>query len=476
VESGIDGPLFIGKDTHAASAPAERSALEVLAANGVEVRLQEKDGFTPTPAVSRAIVRHNRGRTRGLADGIVVTPSHNPPRDGGFKYHPPEGGPADTETTRAIERRANALIEARLEGVKRIPFEKARAAPTVRGIDFAVDYVRELSLILDLEAVRAAGVKIGVDPLGGAAVAYYPRIAETFGLDLTVTNPAVDPRFGFMAVDHDGKIRMDCSSRYAMASLVALKDRFDVAFGNDPDADRHGIVVPERGVLGPNDYLAVCIDYLFRSRSRWTEGTGVGKTVVSSALIDRVARELGRPLVELPVGFKYLAPGLLSGSLGFAGEESAGASFLCFDGSPWTTDKDGILLGLLAAEITAKSGINPGRYYDELCARLGTPHSTRSDAPATPAEKEAFKQLSPASVTARELGGDAIVECLTHAPGNGEPIGGLVVRTEQAWFAARPSGTESIYKVYAESFRSEEHLALVLAEAKAIVARTLAAG
>jgi phosphoglucomutase len=471
---GIDGPLFVGKDTHAASAPAERTALEVLAANGVEVRIAEADGVTPTPAVSLAIVRYNRGRKSGLADGIVVTPSHNPPEDGGFKYNPPEGGPADTASTKAIEARANELLGAGLTDVKRIPWERARSAPTTRTIDYVADYVAELGNILDLKAVRDAGLRIGVDPLGGAGIGYYGRIAEAFGLDLTVTNPSVDPRFGFMTLDHDGRIRMDCSSPYAMAGLVGLKDRFDVAFGNDADADRHGIVVPGRGILSPNEYLAVAIDYLVRSRSAWSPRTGIGKTVVSSALIDRVAKDLERPLLEVPVGFKFLAPGLASGAIGFAGEESAGASFLRFDGSPWTTDKDGILLGLLAAEITAKTGKNPGKYYEELCARLGTPAGRRIDAPATPAEKAALSKLSPASVTATELGGDPITERLTHAPGNGEPIGGLVVKTREAWFAARPSGTESIYKVYAESFRGPEHLDAIIAEAQAIVSRALA--
>jgi phosphoglucomutase len=472
-ERGIDGPLYVGKDTHAASAPAERSALEVLAANGVEVRVQEGDGVTPTPAISLAIVRYNRGRTSGFADGIVVTPSHNPPDDGGFKYNPPEGGPADSASTRAIEARANELLEGGLAGVKRLPWERARNAATTRSVDYVADYVAHLGDILDLSAVRGAGVRIGVDPLGGAGIGYYGRIAEAFGLDLTVTNPQVDPRFGFMTLDHDGKIRMDCSSPYAMAGLVGLKDRFDVAFGNDADADRHGIVVPGRGILSPNEYLVVAIDYLFRSRSGWSSKTGIGKTVVSSALIDRVAKDLGRPLVEVPVGFKFLAPGLASGAFGFAGEESAGASFLCFDGSAWTTDKDGILLGLLAAEITAKSGKNPGKYYEELCSKLGTPAGRRIDAPATPAEKVALSKLSAESVTATELGGDPITARLTRAPGNGEAIGGLVVKTAEAWFAARPSGTESIYKVYAESFRGPEHLDAVIAEAQAIVKKAL---
>jgi len=474
--NGIDGPLFLGKDTHAASGAAERTALEVLAANEVEVRYQEGNGYAPTPAISFAIVEYNRGRTSSLADGIVITPSHNPPADGGFKYNPPEGGPADTESTRAIETRANELLLGRCVDVKRVPWERAARAATVKTIDFAAEYVRSLATIVDLDAVRAAGVRIGVDPLGGAAVHYYARIAEAYGLDLTVTNGLVDPRFAFMTVDHDGKIRMDCSSPYAMAGLVALKDRFDIAFGNDPDADRHGIVVPGRGVMSPNEYLTVAIDYLFRSRSGWPQTAAVGKTVVSSALIDRVAKELGRPLVEVPVGFKWLAPGLAASSLGFAGEESAGASFLRRDGSAWTTDKDGIVLGLLAAEITAKSGVNPGLYYDRVTARLGLPHATRSDAPATPVEKAALAKLSPAAITARELAGDPIVTCTTRAPANDASIGGLLVKSEQAWFAARPSGTENIYKVYAESFRSEEHLALVLAEAKAIVGRALAGG
>jgi phosphoglucomutase len=468
-ERGIDGPLFVGKDTHAASAPAERSALEVLAANGVEVRVQADDGVTPTPAVSLAIVRHNRGRTSGLADGIVITPSHNPPEDGGFKYNPPEGGPADTASTRGIEARANELLEGGLAGVKRFPWERAKNVATTKAVDYVADYVAHLGDILDLSAVRGAGVRIGVDPLGGAGIAYYGRIAEASGLDLTVTNPTVDSRFAFMTLDHDGKIRMDCSSPYAMAGLVGLKDRFDVAFGNDADADRHGIVVPGRGILSPNEYLAVAIDYLFRSRSGWSKGTGIGKTVVSSALIDRVVKDLGRPLVEVPVGFKFLAPGLASGAFGFAGEESAGASFLCFDGSAWTTDKDGILLALLASEILAVTGKSPSQLYAELAAEFGEPAYARVDASATKEQKARLGRLSGSDITADTLAGETITARLSEAPGNGAAIGGVKVVTENAWFAARPSGTEDVYKIYAESFRGPEHLAEVQSEAKVIV-------
>jgi phosphoglucomutase len=473
---GIRGPLFLGQDTHALSAPAQRSALEVLAANGVSTRLQADDGYTPTPVISRAILVHNASHPEALADGIVITPSHNPPADGGIKYNPPNGGPADTDVTGWIEQRANALLADGNRGVKRLPYAQALAAPPIVQTDLMTPYIEDLDSVIDMAAIRRAGLKIGVDPLGGAAVAYWQPIAAHYGLDIEVVNPAVDPAFGFMTLDHDGKIRMDCSSPYAMAGLVGLKDRFDVAFGNDADADRHGIVVPGRGILSPNEYLAVAIDYLFRSRSGWPATTGIGKTVVSSALIDRVARDLGRPLVEVPVGFKFLAPGLASSAFGFAGEESAGASFLCFDGSAWTTDKDGILLGLLAAEITAKTAKNPGRYFEELCERLGTPTGRRIDAKATSEERAALSRLSAESVSATELGGDPITERLTRAPGNGEAIGGLVVKTEQAWFAARPSGTESIYKVYAETFRGAEHLDLVIAEAQAIVKGALAAG
>ena len=472
---GTTGPLYLAKDTHALSAPAERTALEVLAANGVNVLLQQGDGYTPTPALSLAIIEHNRGRTTGLADGIVVTPSHNPPEDGGFKYNPPHGGPADTDATQWIETRANELLANGASGVRRVPFEQAQRASTTGSVDFVAIYLRELPKILDLAAVRAAGTKLGVDPLGGASVGYYPRIAETFGLDLEVVNPNVDPRFAFMPLDHDGRIRMDCSSPYAMAGLVKLADRFAVAFANDTDADRHGIVVPGTGVMNPNHYLSVAIDYLFRTRTGWPADAAVGKTVVSSALIERVARSLGRPVVEVPVGFKWFVPGLMSGALGFGGEESAGASFLRFDGSVWTTDKDGILLALLAAEITAKTGKDPGKYYEELAQKLGRPYTTRIDAPATPEQKAALKKLNPAAVTAKELAGEPIRERLTQAPGNHAAIGGLVVKTDNGWFAARPSGTENIYKIYAESFVSEAHLGALVQEAQAMVGRALGA-
>jgi len=470
---GTTGPLFLGKDTHAVSAPAEQSALEVLAGNGVETCIAEGDGFTPTPAVSLAILDFNRGKSSGLADGIVITPSHNPPEDGGIKYNPPNGGPADTDATQWIEARANALILGGLSEVKRKPYEQARRASTTRGFDYVALYLRELPSILDLEAVRGSGLTLGVDPLGGASVGYYPRIAEHFGLPLTVVNPKVDPRFAFMRLDHDGKIRMDCSSPYAMAGLVELADRYSVAFANDADADRHGIVVPGVGVMNPNHYLAVAVDYLYRTRTAWSKTAAVGKTVVSSALIERVAGGLGRSVLEVPVGFKWFVPGLFDGSLGFGGEESAGATFLRFDGRPWTTDKDGILLALLSAELTAKSGKDPGKYYEELVARYGRPYTTRVDAPATPEQKSALKKLSPSAVTATDLAGEPILQKLTQAPGNGAAIGGLVVKTKSGWFAARPSGTENIYKVYAESFIGDAHLQALVAEAQTVVSRAL---
>ncbi|HEX5099127.1 MAG TPA: phosphoglucomutase (alpha-D-glucose-1,6-bisphosphate-dependent) [Polyangiaceae bacterium] len=472
-QQGTTGPLFLGKDTHAVSAPAEQTALEVLAANGVETHIAEGEGFTPTPAISLAILEYNRGKTSGLADGIVITPSHNPPEDGGIKYNPPEGGPADTDATQWIEKRANELLGGGCADVKRMPYKQALAAGTTIPYDFVGLYIEELPSILDLEAIRKSGLAIGVDPLGGASVEYYPRIAERFGLPLTIVNPKVDPRFAFMRLDHDGKIRMDCSSPYAMAGLVELADKYAVAFANDADADRHGIVVPGAGVMNPNHYLAVAIDYLFRTRTGWSKSAAVGKTVVSSALIARVAAGLGRSVLEVPVGFKWLMPGLFDGSLGFGGEESAGASFLRFDGRPWTTDKDGILLALLAAEITAKTGKDPGRYYNELAERYGRPYTTRVDAPATPAQKSALKKLSPEAVTATELAGEPITQKLTQAPGNGAAIGGLVVKTKNGWFAARPSGTENIYKVYAESFVSEAHLKTLVSEAQAVVGRAL---
>lgn len=471
--NGIDGPVYLGKDTHALSAAAERTALEVLAANGVTVCAQAGGGFTPTPAVSRAILTHNRGRASGLADGIVITPSHNPPADGGFKYNPPQGGPADTDITNWIQDRANELMSAGNSGVPRVAFEKAARAETTQAFDFVSDYVNDLGTVVDLEAVRAAGVKIGVDPLGGASVAYWRPIAERFGLDITVVNDRVDPRFGFMTVDHDGKIRMDCSSPYAMAGLVELKDRFDIAWGNDPDADRHGIVTRSSGLMNPNHYLAVAVDYLLRNRGEWQPTAKVGKTAVSSSIIDRVVASLDRTLWEVPVGFKWFAPGLFDGTCCFGGEESAGASFLRRDGSVWSTDKDGLILGLLAAEITARTGKDPGEHYRAITARFGEAWYARIDAPATPAQKAAFKKLTPGSVAAATLAGDAITAKLTNAPGNGAPIGGLKVATDHGWFAARPSGTENIYKVYAESLRSQSHLEQVIAEAQRIVSESL---
>jgi len=472
-ERGITGPLYLGKDTHAVSRPAERTALEVLAANGVAVVMQAGDGYTPTPAISRAILAHNSGRSSGLADGIVITPSHNPPADGGFKYNPPDGGPADTDVTSRIQDRANALLAAGNAGVRRIALERARSASTTQETDLVEPYVAALAGAIDLPAIRAAGIRIGVDPLGGASLGYWPRITERYGLDLTVVNPALDPTFGFMTVDHDGKIRMDCSSPWAMAGLVGLKDRYQVAWGNDPDADRHGIVTPSAGLLNPNHYLAVAITYLLQHRPRWPVSAAVGKTLVSSALIDRVVAELGRRLLEVPVGFKWFAPGLYDGSCCFGGEESAGASFLGLGGGVWTTDKDGILLGLLAAEITAVTGKDPGRHYAELTGRLGAPVYTRIDTPCSSAEKAGFQRLTPQSVTATALAGDPITAKLTRAPGNDAPIGGLKVTTAQGWFAARPSGTENVYKVYAESFVSADHLSAIVAEAQKLVANAL---
>jgi phosphoglucomutase len=471
--AGVKGPLFMGSDTHALSAPAERTAVEVLAANGVELVLSENGAPVPTPVISHAILTHNRGRTEGLADGIVITPSHNPPEDGGIKYNPPDGGPADTAVTAAIEARANELLAARNAGVRRVPYERARAASNVRARDYVRPYVADLGSALDLEAARGAPIRIGVDPLGGANAHYWGAIADTYGLDLTVVNPVIDPTFGFMPLDHDGKIRMDCSSPYAMANLVAMKDRFDLAFGNDADSDRHGIVTPSSGLMNPNHYLAVAIDHLFRSRPGWSAAAGIGKTLVSSALIDRVAARLGRRLVEVPVGFKWFVPGLLDGSIGFGGEESAGASFLRRDGTTWTTDKDGIVMDLLAVEIRARTGRDPGERYRALVADLGAPVYARVDAPATPAEKVILKKLSPEAVRATQLAGEPIVARLTRAPGNGAEIGGLKVTAENGWFAARPSGTEDVYKIYAESFRDEAHLERILEEAKAIVAAAL---
>jgi phosphoglucomutase len=478
-KAGITGPLFLGIDTHAASAPAQETALEVLAANGVETLLAPDDetgvpGFTPTPSLSRAILRHNRGKGPGdrLADGIVITPSHNPPRDGGFKYNPPNGGPADTDVTDVVQARANELLRAGVASIKRVGYAAARRAPTTHEYDFLGAYVDELPRVLDVEAVKRAGLKLGVDPMGGASVRYWSRIGERFGLDLTVVNTKVDPRFAFMTLDHDGKIRMDCSSPYAMANLLALKDRYAVAFGNDADSDRHGIVTPA-GLMNPNHYLAVAIRYLYTNRPGWPAQAAVGKTLVSSNLVDRVVASIGRALREVPVGFKWFVPGLLDGTIGFGGEESAGASFLQMDGSVWTTDKDGILLDLLAAEITAKTGKDPGQHYEELRGAFGTPYYTRVDAPATPAEKAALKKLDPAAVKADSMAGEPIVAKLTKAPGNGAAIGGLKVATKNGWFAARPSGTENVYKIYAESMTSAAHLQAILEEARQIVARAL---
>ena len=471
--AGVTGPLFLGRDTHALSEPAERTALEVLAANGVEVVVSQGGAPVPTPVISHAILGHNRGRPDGLADGIVITPSHNPPEDGGIKYNPPDGGPADTAVTASIEARANELLASGNAGVKRIAYEAARRASNVHARDYVRPYVDDLRSAVDLDAARGASLRIGVDPLGGANAHYWEPIATAYGLDLTVVNPVVDPTFGFMPLDHDGKIRMDCSSPYAMANLVAMKDRFDLAFGNDADSDRHGIVTPGAGLMNPNHYLAVAIDYLFRNRSGWSSAAGVGKTLVSSALIDRVAARLGRRLVEVPVGFKWFVPGLLDGSIGFGGEESAGASFLRRDGTIWTTDKDGIVMDLLAVEIRARTGKDPGELYRALVADLGAPVYARVDAPATPAEKAILKKLAPEAVKATTLAGEPIVARLTRAPGNGAEIGGLKVVADNGWFAARPSGTEDVYKIYAESFRDEAHLARILDEARAIVAAAL---
>jgi phosphoglucomutase len=470
---GIDGPLFVGMDTHALSEPAFVSALEVLAGNGVEVRIQTGRRYTPTPAVSHAILAWNRGRETGLADGIVITPSHNPPDDGGFKYNPPDGGPAGTDVTRAVETRANAILEEDLRGVKRVGFAAALRAGTTREHDYVAAYVADLASVVDMEAIAGARLRIGADPLGGASVDYWGPIAERYRLDLEVVNPTVDPTFGFMPLDKDGKIRMDCSSPYAMANLIHMKDRFDVAFGNDADSDRHGIVTPAAGLLNPNHYLAVAIAYLFRHRPGWRPDAAVGKTLVSSSMIDRVAKDLGRRLAEVPVGFKWFVAGLVDGSYGFGGEESAGASFLRRDGAVWTTDKDGILLDLLACEIRAVTGKDPGELYRELAGRFGEPVYERIDAPATREQKAALGRLSPASVTASTLAGEPIVARLTRAPGNDAPIGGLKVVTGNGWFAARPSGTEDVYKLYAESFRGPDHLKQIQAEAQAIVAAAL---
>jgi phosphoglucomutase len=472
-DKGIDGPLFMGKDTHAASGPAQCTALEVLAANGVETFIQKDGGFTPTPVISHAILVYNRDRKDHLADGIVITPSHNPPEDGGFKYNPPNGGPADTDITNGVQDRANALLRAGNRDVKRLPYESALKASTTHPDDFVLPYVKDLANVIDMDAIRTAGLKLGVDPLGGAAVHYWEPIKDIYGLNITVVNPVVDPRFAFMTVDHDGKIRMDCSSPYAMAKLVGLKDQYRVAFGNDPDSDRHGIVTPSAGLMNPNHYLAVAIRYLLTHRPQWPKNAAVGKTLVSSSMIDRVVADLGRKLSEVPVGFKWFADGLYTGSYCFGGEESAGASFLRRDGSVWTTDKDGPIMDLLAAEITARTGKDPGEHYQELTRKFGSPCYTRIDAPATPQQKAVLKELSPEMVTATTLAGEPIMAKLTRAPGNNAAIGGLKVTSASGWFAARPSGTENIYKVYAESFKDDKHLHAIVEEAQQIVSRAL---
>ncbi len=471
---GITGPLYIGKDTHALSDPAFRTALEVLAANGVETVIDRSDGYTPTPAISHAILKHNRGRTSGAADGIVITPSHNPPEDGGFKYNPPTGGPADTDVTRWIEDRANRLLSNGFDRVARITYEHARRAATTHTHDYVGSYVNDLDSVVDIDVIRSARLRIGGDPLGGASVGFWAPIAERYGIDIEVVNDTVDPTFGFMTLDWDGRVRMDCSSPYAMAPLVGLKDRFDIAFGNDPDADRHGIVTRGGGLMNPNHVLAAAVFYLFTHRSDWRPNAAVGKTVVSSSIIDRVAAKVGRALVEVPVGFKWFVPGLLEGSLGFGGEESAGASFLRRDGTVWTTDKDGIVMDLLAVELMARTGRDPSELYADLTRELGEPIYERIDAPATPDEKEMLLNLSAEDITASELAGDPIQALLTSAPGNGAAIGGLKVITAHGWFAARPSGTEDVYKLYAESFRGSAHLRRIQEEAQAIIAKTLA--
>ncbi|MFE5095183.1 phosphoglucomutase (alpha-D-glucose-1,6-bisphosphate-dependent) [Streptomyces sp. NPDC056638] len=470
---GTDGPLFLGADTHALSEPARITAIEVFAANDVTVLIDPADGYTPTPAVSHAVLTHNRGRTSQLADGVVVTPSHNPPGDGGFKYNPPNGGPAGSEATSWIQERANEIIAAGMKDVRRLPYVRARAATTTGTYDFLGSYVTDLPSVLDLDAIRSAEVRIGADPLGGASVAYWGRIAEQHRLDLTVVNPLTDPTWRFMTLDWDGKIRMDCSSPYAMASLIGQRDRYQIATGNDADADRHGIVTPDAGLMNPNHYLAVAINYLYAHREQWPAAAGIGKTLVSSGMIDRVATGLGRELVEVPVGFKWFVDGLADGSLGFGGEESAGASFLRRDGSVWTTDKDGIILALLASEILAVTGTSPSEHYAALTGRFGEPAYARIDAPADREQKAVLARLSAEQVTADTLAGEPVTAVLTEAPGNGAPIGGIKVTTENAWFAARPSGTEDVYKIYAESFLGVDHLGRVQEEAKAVVSAAL---
>jgi phosphoglucomutase len=473
-EQGTDGPLYMGKDSHAVSESAQRTALEVLAGNNVETIIQENDGITPTPVISRAILVYNRGRQQHLADGIVITPSHNPPEDGGFKYNPPNGGPADTDATDWVQDRANELLRAGNAGVKRISFDKAIRSATTHQEDFILPYVRDLKNVVDMDAIRGAHLKLGVDPLGGASLPYWEPINSIYGLNIVITNKTIDPTFSFMTVDHDGKIRMDCSSPYAMARLVGLKDQYQVAFGNDTDADRHGIVTPVAGLMNPNHYLAVAIRYLLTHRPQWRDTVAVGKTLVSSSMIDRVVKKLGRKLSEVPVGFKWFVPGLVDGSYCFGGEESAGASFLRLDGTAWTTDKDGPIMDLLAAEITARTSKNPGEHYRELTAEFGTPYYTRIDAPATPEQKAKLGKLTPDAVKESDLAGEPIAAKLTKAPGNDAPIGGLKVVAESGWFAARPSGTENIYKIYAESFKSDTHLTAILSEAQEMVNNALA--
>jgi phosphoglucomutase len=473
---GIDGPLYMGKDTHALSAPAQRTALEVLAANGVETIIQENDGVTPTPVISRAILVYNQNRKEHFADGIVITPSHNPPEDGGFKYNPPNGGPADTDVTGWVQDRANELLRTGNKDVKRVPFESAIRAASTHQEDFILPYVRDLKNVVDIDVIRGAKLKLAVDPLGGAARPYWEPVNSIYGLRVEVVNPTIDPTFSFMTVDHDGKIRMDCSSPYAMARLVGLKDQYQVAFANDPDSDRHGIVTPVAGLMNPNHYLAVAIQYLLTHRPQWHQDVVVGKTLVSSSMIDRVVTKLGRKLSEVPVGFKWFVAGLVDGSFCFGGEESAGASFLRRDGTVWTTDKDGPIMDLLAAEITARTGKDPGQHYQELTAEFGNPYYTRIDAPATPEQKAKLQKLSPSAVKESDLAGEAITAKLTRAPGNDAPIGGLKVVAKNGWFAARPSGTENIYKIYAESFTSESHLHAIVSEAQEMVNNALDSG
>jgi len=472
--AGISGPLFIGIDTHALSTPALASALEVFAANGVTTMIDEQDGYTPTPVISHAILTYNRNRTGGLADGVVITPSHNPPEDGGFKYNPPNGGPADTDITGAIEQRANALLADGLKGVRRIPLERARRSSCVYRYDYIGPYVADLADIIDMEAIRSSGVTIGIDPLGGAAVHYWQPIIERYGLAATIVSDAIDPTFRFMTVDWDGKIRMDCSSPYAMARLIGMRDKFDVAFANDTDADRHGIVTRTGGLMNPNHYLAAAISYLFANRPDWRADAAVGKTVVSSGIIDRVAKKLGRRLAETPVGFKWFVDGLRDGSFGFAGEESAGASFLRMDGSAWTTDKDGVILGLLAAEITARTNSDPSQVFQGLTSELGVPFYARVDAPASAEQKNLLKSLTPEQLGIKELAGEAVRATLSAAPGNNQPFGGIKVITDSGWFAARPSGTEDVYKIYAESFKDEAHLTRIQQDAQAAIGAVFA--